>query len=224
MAKNEKALNWNFLTDEEKKTLKNMQAAGIEPRLAPIEIEAGNEMQLESLSITSSQFRTWRTGSEKKTVHPTPCIPEVADFLIKDMRKTHRQDYRNVRCKIPGTIKPLIRCPECNKCSECPYPKYRDAHQPDNLSWERLIGDRGNEPGQEDQWIHLAEVRELLRAVCREIDLKNPKYTRAVILRFYFGYDIREISEIMGETERNVYYFINQAIEIGTAYKNRNDL
>lgn len=222
--KRENSLNWDFLTDEEKKTLENMQTKGIKPCLAPIEIENGNEMQIESLGIISEQFRTWRAGSEKRIVHPTPCSQEVADFLINDMRKEHRQNYRKARCKIPGTLKPLISCPDSNKCSECPYPKYRDAHQPDNLSWDHIIDDSGNEPGQEDQGIHLAEICALLGSVCEEINLKNPKYTRAIVLRYYFGYDIHEISMIMTETERNIRYYINRAIEIGTAYKNRNDL
>lgn len=221
--KPENALNWGFLNDEEEKALEDMMAEGIEPCLAPIEIEHGNAMQLESLSITSEQFRTWEIGPEKRTVHPTPCSKEVADFLINDMRKEHRQTYRKVRCKIPGTRKPLIRCPESNKCSNCPFPAYRDAHQPDDLSWEQMIDDAGNETGQEDPGIHNAEVRELLREVIAEMDAKNPKYFRALALQF-IGYNVHEIAAALNESESNIYYFLRKAMEIGKDFKKRNDL
>lgn len=222
--KRENSLNWDFLTDEEKKTLENMQTKGIKPCLAPIEIENGNEMQIDSLGIISKQLRTWRAGSEKRIVHPTPCRQEVADFLINDMRKEHRQNYRKARCKIPGTLKPLISCPDSNKCSECPYPKYRDAHQPDNLSWDRLIKDGGNERGQDDPGIENAEIKELLRKVIAEIDTRNPKYSKAVVLHFYIGYDVHEIAELMTDSESNVYFYISEAMKIGKAFKKRNDL
>ena len=96
-----------FLTKEEAKTLAALRVAGREVGIAPIEIES--EEQMTTLGITKKQSRKWDVMMQRVRVHLTPASPEVADVLLKDLRKKYRQDTRVKRCKVPGKAKPLIR-------------------------------------------------------------------------------------------------------------------
>lgn len=204
------------LTKEEAGTLEALRAAGKKVGIAPIEIESDEQMI--EMGITDRQCRMWSVMKKKVRVHPTPASTEVSDMLLKDLRRKHRQDDRGKRCKVPGKAKPLIRCPESNSCANCPYPEYRDAYQPDNLSWERLIEAGYQEPQGTDE-IRQAEIRIMLEEVCAEIRAVNPKFAEAIALRELEGYTVKEIAQIMGDSERNVYYYISKAKEIGEHYK-----
>lgn len=210
-----------FLTKEEAKTLAALRVAGREVGIAPIEIES--EEQMTTLGITKKQSRKWDVMMQRVRVHLTPASPEVADVLLKDLRKKYRQDTRVKRCKVPGKSKPLIRCPESNSCADCPYPEYRDAYQPDNLSWDGLIENGYQEPQAVDD-IEQAEIRILLEEVSTVISEANPKFTEAIELKERYGYTVKEITEIMDETERNVYYYISKAKEIGKLYKGKHGI
>lgn len=214
-------LNLEDLTEEEARTLKKLIADGIDVHAAPIEIESKEQMK--ALGITSDQCKEWDIMTEKVTVHLSPANKATADMLLKDLRKKYRKEYRKDRCKIPGTLKALVRCPECNSCAECPYPEYRDKRQPDNISWEGMI-DAGYEPAQEHDDMKLAEIKALLEAVCAEISAENPKFTEAITLKHFYGYSVKEIAEIMEDTERNVYYYIGKAKEIGGRYKKKHHI
>ena len=132
-----KEIEWDSLTQEEAQTLENLRKNGIEIYAAPIEIE--HKEQLETLSITQQECRTWYIGNEKVIVHLTPADKGTYHFLLDELRTRHRKEYRSRRCQIPGKNKPLIMCPECNRCSECPYPEYRDKHKANSISWDGLI-------------------------------------------------------------------------------------
>jgi DNA-directed RNA polymerase specialized sigma24 family protein len=209
------------LTKEEAGTLEALRAAGREVGIAPIEIES--EEQLTEMGITDGQCRMWYVMNKKIRVHLTPAEPEVADMLLKDLRKKYRQDSRKKRCKVPGKAKPIIRCPECNSCANCPYPEYRDVYQPDNLSWDGLIENGYQEPQGTDE-IRKAEMKIMLEKVKTVISAVNPKFTEAIELKEFYGYTVREIAEIMGETERNVYHYISKAKEIGKQYKEKHGI
>lgn len=214
-------IDLNDLTKEEVRTLKKLIADGIEPQAAPIEIES--KEQLKALGLTWDQCKRWDIMTEKITIHVSPADKETADMLLKDLRNKYRKAYRVDRCKIPGKKKVLIRCPECNSCKECPYPQYRDNRQPDNLSWDALI-DTGYDEAQHTDDIHLSDIKSLLEAVTAEISAVNPKFTEAITLKEFYGYSVKEIAEKMHDTERNIYYYIAQAKEIGAAYKERNGI
>ena len=110
-----------------------------------IPIEITNREQLETLGITSEQCRTWRSGTEWKTVHLTPCDKEVFTMLSRDQWGQQTREYRNNRCMIPGKQKPLIRCPQNNKCDACPFGISSWNRQPNLISLDELM-DIGFEP------------------------------------------------------------------------------
>jgi DNA-directed RNA polymerase specialized sigma24 family protein len=146
----------------------------------------------------------------------TPSDKATYDYLLGELRSRHRDEYRRKRCLIPGELKPLIVCPECNRCAACPYPEHRDKHQANELSWEELIGSGYEGSEQSDD----ADTRLTLEEVCRIIDAKNPKYTKAIVLKEYFGLSVAEIARELGTTERNVRFYIDEAKRIGRQYNN----
>lgn len=219
MAKN--YIDRDDLTKEEARTLQKLIDAGIEVHAAPIEIET--KEQLQDLGLTWDQCKEWDIMTEKVTVHVSPADKATADMLLGDLRNKYRKAYRKDRCKIPGKKKPLIRCPECNSCADCPFPEYRDKRQPDNLSWDALI-DASYEETAENDDLRLVEIRALLSAVCEEISAVNPKFTEAITLKEFYGYSVKEIARMMDDTERNIYFYLAQAKQIGERYKERNGI
>ena len=211
-----KEIIWENLTPEEAETLTALVNSGKEVFAAPIEIE--HEEQLETLGITWSQCRSWYIGSTRVKVHLTPADEATYKMLLGDLRAKHRDEYRQKRCPIPGKLKPVILCPECNKCSDCPYPEYRDKHKANSLSWDELT-ESGYEEAQEDAGMRLTDIRLELEAVCRILDEKNPKFTKAIVLKEYFGFSVPEIAKKLNDSERNIYYYLSEAKKIGKQYR-----
>ena len=149
-----KEIVWESLTPEEARTLANLKNRGVEVFAAPILIEENEESrkrQFASLGITWAQVRTWRIGSEQVKVHLIPADEATYKMLLGNLRAEHRDKYRERRCLILGKLKPLIRCPECNCCTECPYPESRDKHKANNLSWEELNENGHDIPDDRDE-------------------------------------------------------------------------
>ena len=139
-------------------------------------------------------------------------------MLLNDLRAKHRSEYRHRRCLIPGTQKPLILCPDCYKCSACPFPEYREKHEANILSWDEYL-ESGLEEAYYEPEFSRADIMDQLDAVCDVIKAKNPKYLEAIVLKEYHGLSVDEIAERMHETKRNVYFFISEAKKIGKQYR-----
>ena len=186
--------------------------------LMPIVIK--NRADLENYHIGWKDCKTLYFGKCKgDTVYFYQTTDKaLADFHWSEVNTQHSADYRKNRCKIPGTLKPLITCPDTNKCSNCPYPEYRDKHQPDNLSWE-LMAEEGYEVPGENHEMRRFKARMEINDVCKVISQKNPKYTMAIVLKEYCGYSVPEIAKKLNDTERNIYFYLNQAKAIGKKYK-----
>lgn len=220
-----KEIKWERLTLKEAETLAELEKNGIEVFAAPIEIEDNadsRKRQFASLGISWADCKTWHIASKKVLVHLIPADKETYDMLLNDLRTKHREEYRKRRCQIPGKLKPVITCPECNKCSECPYPEYRDRHKATNLSWEVLI-ESGYEEVSQDSDFHQLEVMSELESVCKVIKAKNPKYLAAIVLKEYYELSVDEIAKRMHDTRRNVYFYLSEARKIGAEYKKNNE-
>ena len=214
-----KEIKWENLTQEEIETLTALEKSGKEVYAAPIEIEHAE--QLETLGITWSQCRTWYIGCTKVKVHLTPADYDTYKMLLDALRAKHREEYRQKRCPIPGKLKPVILCPESNKCAECPFPEFRDKHKANNLSWDALVDD-GYEEVHEEEGFHQAEIQSEIKAVCKALDKQNPKFSKAIVLKEYFGFSVPEIAKQLNETERNIYYYLSEAKKIGNQYQKTN--
>lgn len=216
MAKN---IEWADLTPEEEKTLADLKRRGIKVFAAPIEIE--HREQLKTLGITKEQCRTWYIGSEKVVVHLTPSDESCYKFLLNELRSKHRNGYRSERCKIPGKLKPLITCPESNRCSKCPYPEYRDRHKSNIISWDDLkekgyeIDTGILEMDKVNARIEYEEIRKLL-------DEANPIIAEVLEMKVCDDCSVQEISDALGVSKRNIYFYLERARAIGQKYNRDN--
>lgn len=210
MAKN---IVWDSLTQTEAQTLADLKAKGAEIFAAPIEIE--HPGQLETLGISWDQCRTWHIGPEKVTVRLTPADEETYKFLLGELRAKHRDAYRENRCKVPGKRpKTLIRCPENYRCADCPYPEYRDRCKPNTLSWDAMV-DSGYEGEDGTHMEEKVQAKMEYEDIEKEMDKKNPCFSKALKLKVLGGYTVKEIAMELGTSERNVYYYIDMAKTIG---------
>ena len=221
---------WEDLTPNEEKVLADLRSKGVKIFAAPIEIEENAESrarQFASLGITWKQVRDYPIGSKKVKVHYVPADEATYHLLTNDLGNKYRDAYRKSRCMIPGTLKPLIRCPDENKCSECPYPDCREKHQTNEISYDVMIEsgfERGGQDAEvyEDPGFREIEIRMELDDVCKAIKAENPKFLVAIVLKEYRGRNVKEIAKFMNDTERNIYYYISEAKRIGKKYKEDN--
>ena len=208
---------WDCLTPTEAETLAALEKSGTEVYAAPIEIE--HKEQLETLGISWSQCRTWHIGSEPVTVHLTPADKATYKFLVNELRSRHREEYRAKRCMIPGTLKPLIHCPECNRCRECPYPEYRDKHQANQISYEKML-ELGDEAGGDTRMIEQLEAKMQYEEIRQMMNKENPLITQVFEMKERDDMSVEDIATELGLTKRQVYYFHTKALAIGRKYNN----
>jgi DNA-directed RNA polymerase specialized sigma subunit len=115
---------------------------------------------------------------------------------------------------VPGKYR-LIRCPECNSCRRCPFPEYRDQRQPTVISWDEGIEGESWEMAElQDAEMLYEEIRELM---IRE----DPLIAHVFELKEGAGMTVREISEELQITSRQVYYYLQKAQDIGRKYRER---
>ena len=210
-----KEIVWDSLTQEEAQTLENLRKNGIEIYAAPIEIE--HKEQLETLGITQQECRTWYIGSEKVIVHLTPADKGTYHFLLDELRTRHRKEYRSRRCQIPGKNKPLIMCPECNRCSECPYPEYRDKHKANSISWDGLI-ESGYEGEADNCMVEQLQAKLEYDEIHTLMDSENPIIAQVFEMKERDGFSVSEIADRLHIKPRNVYYYLDRAKAMGKKY------
>ena len=133
----------NDLSWKEAETKSALERSGKTVFYAPIEIESRE--QLDSLSITWNQCRTWRIGRRPVIVHLTPCDEDTYNLLFRSLKNEYHREYRNTRCLVPGKNKPLIRCPESNRCSACPYGVTSENRRSNLVSFDELVENESEE-------------------------------------------------------------------------------
>lgn len=207
-----KEIKWECLTSDEAKTLNELRNNGKEVYAAPIEIE--HSEQLVSLGISWRQCRTWLIGNERITVHLTPADEDTYSFLLGELYARHRDSYRQNRCMVPGKTR-LIRCPESNSCSNCPFPGCRDHRQPNVISWDEGIESESREMAElYEAKVQYDEIRELM---IRE----DPLIAKVFEMKAGAGMTVKEIAELLQITSRQVYYYLQKAQDIGRKSRER---
>jgi DNA-directed RNA polymerase specialized sigma24 family protein len=207
-----KEIKWECLTSDEAKTLNELRNNGKEVYAAPIEIE--HSEQLVSLGISWRQCRTWLIGNERITVHLTPADEDTYSFLLGELYARHRDSYRQNRCMIPGKTR-LIRCPESNSCSNCPFPGCRDHRQPNVISWEEGIESERREMADlYEAKVQYEEIRDLMIQ-------EDPLIAEVFELKEGSGMTAKEIADRLGLRTRQIYYYLQKAQDIGRKYWER---
>ena len=139
--------------------------------------------------------------------------PMLADCFWKEINVEHHRNCRGTRCLVPGTLKPLIVCPECNKCSECPYGKKNEYRQPRIINYdvpEELMGDECNEFSGMNE----AESEMVYDEIIAALRRKDPLIAEVFTRYHTYDYDAPEIATELGIDKRKVYYLKQQAEQI----------
>ena len=72
-----------------------------------------------------------------------------AEYQWECLNNMHSSGYNSTRCIVPGTRKPFVKCPDTNKCSQCPYGRTPETKQAAFVSFDELV-DSGWEPAPEE--------------------------------------------------------------------------
>ena len=212
--------SYNELKDlsiEEVETKEVLEKNGETVYYVPIEIEIRD--QLVTLGITEKQCRTWRIGTELKTVHLSPCDKETFTLLSRDLRAQQIKGYRNTRCMVPGKLKPLVRCPEKYKCAECPFGISVWNRKPNIVSLDELM-ERRREPSGNESVDQLVSQRMDLQEIKAAMDEKDSRLFQIFVLMNLLDYNKSEIARKFQISRNSVYQLIDEMNDIIQQFRN----
>lgn len=179
---------------------------------APIRIVDNNDLR--NYGITWKDCETLYVGGiEPMNVYMYETDdPKLADSFWKEINVEHHRNCRSTRCLVPGTLKPLIVCPECNKCSHCPYGRKPEDRQPRVIDYE-VPEDLMNN-SEDFSRMNQAESEMVYDELIAAMRRKNPLIAEVFIRYHTYGYDAPEIAVELGIDRRTVYYLKQQAEQI----------
>ena len=201
---------------EELETVRRLLSEGKRVWMAPVVID--EDEQLETLYASRSRCRTWRTGPEKRLVYLTPADEATFMFLKLGIDSQRKREERNRRCLIRGTRNDYIRCPECNHCDQCPFGLNGEARTGRTVSRDLLMETELETAVCWDTPEDIILRQEMLSEIRERMQEKNERILQAYVMKMEQGYDVQEVAEAMGETSRNVYYFLSEAKRICREY------
>ena len=108
-------------------------------------------------------------------------------------------------------------CPECNRCSECPYPEYRDKHKANSISWDGLI-ESGYEGEADNCMVEQLQAKLEYDEIHTLMDSENPIIAQVFEMKERDGFSVSEIADRLHIKPRNVYYYLDRAKAIGKKY------
>ena len=138
--------------------------------------------------------------------------PMLADCFWKEINVEHHRNCRGTRCIVPGKQKPLIVCPECNKCSNCPYGRKPEDRQPRVIDYE-VPEDLMNN-NDDFSTMNQAESEMIYDELIAAMRRKDPLIAEVFIRYHTYDYDAPEIAAELGIDKRKVYYLKQQAEQI----------
>lgn len=155
------------------------------------------------VGVKKSQIRKWRVGNRIVDVVLIPGTKAQYNAVMSSYSAEFKSEDRDKRCEISNGKGKLIRCPETNKCSQCPYSTSLDKRNFGTLTFSCLSAE--NEDGEESDFeaaapptygaadIYLDMLKELISHV-QEID---PNYGKILQL-LSDGFSHREIADEIG--------------------------
>lgn len=180
---------------------------------APIRIVDNNDLR--NYGITWKDCETLYVGGiEPMNVYMYETDdPKLADSFWKEINVEHHRNCRSTRCLVPGTLKPLIVCPECNKCSECPYGKKNEYRQTRVINYDDPEELMSNE-GEEFSGMNEAESEMIYEELIAAMRRKDPLIAEVFTRYHTYDCDAPEIAAELGIDKRKVYYLKQQAEQI----------
>jgi len=216
------ARNDRCFSPEELETVHRLLSEGKKVWMAPVRIE--EEGQLETLRISRSRCVMLSMGPVKKKVYFTPADEATFRFMVSVMNQEQKEYLRSRRCLVPGERNDYILCPECNHCDACPFGRCGETRESRFVSRDKMLESEYEPAVDSDSPEKIVLERTALRDVLERVRQLNPKAMRALLLKEYYGYEVREIALIMEESERNVYYFISEGKRIAREERKEADV
>lgn len=143
-----------------------------------------------------------------------------SEALVKDLwnsiNRQLNECHRNSRCQIPSKYGFLIRCPDSNKCSDCPFGVKAEDRQLTIVNY--------SEP--EELAIGIFEQDDIeneidLEVISKEINRKDPEAGRVFDLLAFHDYKLEDIASMEGLTERQMSYILNKIKQFGVSLMTR---
>ncbi|WP_274967848.1 hypothetical protein [Succinimonas amylolytica] len=189
-----------------------INAEGKQVYNAPIRIVDRND--LKNYGITWKDCESFYVGGiEAMNVYMYETDdPILADCFWKEINVEHHRNCRGTRCLVPGTLKPLIMCPECNKCSNCPYGRKPEDRQPRVIDYE-VPEDLMNN-NDDFSTMNEAESEMIYEELIAAMRRKDPLIAEVFIRYHTYDCDAPEIAAELGIDKRKVYYLKQQAEQI----------
>ena len=187
--------------------------------LAPVRVQTEDDLKTFGVGKEARWTLPFGKSSEKyKVLYFATPSQELAEEFWEKINTQHSKDYRKRRCLIPGKLKPLIVCPDCNSCAHCPYPEYRDKHEAREISYNDKLNAQKISP-RESPEIRKLELTWTIQEACKRISEINPLFTRAIVLKEYYNLTVDEIAEELNCSPHMVRYYLRRATEIGREFR-----
>lgn len=164
-------------------------------------------------------IRQWRIGNRMCTVIPMPCTKEQYDAYLSSFSREFKTEDRDKRCQINDGKGHLIRCPEENKCKDCPLYHSLDKKGCgtltfSNLAWRNEEGvEEAYEPAAPDGYNSADWYLHLLKELMAYVAKTRPKYTPVVKL-LSDGLSRREIAKELGVPKSTVIDWVKKIQEL----------
>ncbi len=188
----------------------------------PIEIKT--KADLDNYGISWKDCRTLNFhGSESMTVYFYKTEDRtLAEYQWRYLDTQHSKGFSSVRCMVPGSKKPFVRCRDTNRCSECPYGRTPETKQIPVVSWDGLL-DTGWEPAPEESVEHQVMAKLEYQAIRALMDAEDPRIAIAFEAKELYGDSVRKIADDLGISQPRTYQLLNRAKAIGRQFREDND-
>lgn len=164
-------------------------------------------------------IRQWRIGSRMCTVILVPGTKEQYDSYLSSFSKEFKAGDRDKRCQISDGKGHCIRCPEENKCKDCPLYNSLDKKgfgtlTFSDLAWTNEDGiEEAFEPVSPEGYNSSDRYLELLQDLMAYVAAIRPEYAPVVKL-LSDGLSRREIAKELGIPKSTVIDWVKKIQEL----------
>lgn len=143
----------------------------------------------------------------------TKSSEDVVKYLKNCINAKINEWNRGIRCAVPGEQGGLIRCPDCNKCSNCPFGVKPEDRLPTTINWDEPENITAHEE-LDNPVMNEAESELEFDAIIEAMKCKNADIAEVFVRRYLHGYELSEIASDLGIQERRARYLLEQGEEI----------
>ena len=151
--------------------------------------------------VTHSKIRKWKIGNRNIEVLLVPGTKEQSQAIMAEYSRQFKAEDRDKRCAVPGERGKLIRCPEDNKCSRCPYYLTREEYGTVLFSSLAQVDEDGDmqdyDPASPTNYNEANRELRLLADLIHHLSEIAPAYGIMIQL-LHEGYSRREVADKMG--------------------------